>query len=130
MRYVYILLATLVVGVIITSQPASAKEIDESCRSVEIIIARGSGQKVENQNNNNEEKTEMVYFRDRLFKILDNSHISHHSYELRVESYGGSSYPAVSINNLFVLLGAKTSGGESYAYGHSVDSGLVNLELI
>lgn len=127
MKYIYVILAAIVVNAIISCSPVGAKKVDESCKTVEIISVRGSGQSTERQDWGDGDKTETIYFKDKLSKMLEKSGISHHPYELGTESYGGGKYPAVAVDNAFVLLGAKLSSGKDHKYGKSVDNGVKEL---
>lgn len=82
------------------------------CPDVEIIFARGSGEKRETDQNYQTFKREMT---DKLA-------LTHLNY-----SFSDLDYPAISVANPLTLLSTFVSGGEAYEFGASVDDGVKKL---
>lgn len=103
----------------------SALKVNESCSKVEILFARGSGQNI------SADGSEARYFFQQIGDRISKSSLTFHQYELGLESYGGSQYPAVDVGgwNIFTTsLGASLSSGYFFKYGESVNSGVTELK--
>lgn len=96
----------------------------EACAPVESVFARGSGQGL----NNNEEDRFVSQIRARL-----SSPATLHHYELGNGGVDGFSYPAVPVGtdrgweSIWNTLGAGVSGGGGFDYGASVNEGVDEL---
>lgn len=106
---------------ILTAQSASALRLDDECKNVEIIYARGSG-------NGEAKDSEGEKFTGSTQGRLGGS-ITKNSYYLGTEKYGEYQYKHVDIASWTNgnALGAKTSSGYANDYGKSVDSGVGEL---
>lgn len=125
------LLSTLPIAIIsalsIVIFPTSvhASEAQTSCSPIEAVFARGSG-------SGNAEDNEAVLFKASLIsQTKDRGEPFTHVYMLGSESYGGAQYPHVGIfgklKDNVNGAGAFISGGERFAYGHSVDAGVTEF---
>lgn len=83
-----------------------------SCPDLKIIFARGSGEKRWVDQNYLTFKQEL----EQKLKLVD----------LKYE-FEDLDYPAINVANPWTLLSAYISGGESYEFGESVDTGINNL---
>ena len=101
--------------------PLAAPSSAATCDDVKFIFARGSGQKL----NDNEFLDFKSSIKSEL--KLSNSTLKYSFYELGTSSYGGSSYPAKSID-FATALGAKFSAGKAFSYGDSVNKGMTELK--
>lgn len=119
----YKLFITLVASLAVfgVSSVSAAGSVDDSCRTVEAVYARGSGE------------TKLIssglsMFRDRLSDYFNNSAL--HLYELGTDTYDGHNYGAVAvgIGNLGTTIGAWVTAGSGGAYGDSVNSGMLELQ--
>jgi len=106
-----------------TQSSAHALKVDDACKLVEVIFARGSGGGAPN-----DEEADK-YVRQIEDRIKDSS-ISNHTYILGQESYGGNQYPHVAVDNWSFLtgIGASLSSGQYYTYGNSVWQGVNELQ--
>lgn len=113
------IIALSVILVVLSGSNSSGLGVDESCKSVEVLFARGSGQDAED----NEVKRFRLQISDRVG--LERIHF----YELGTETYGGHKYPAVDIHNPLNgnPIGAWVSAGYANDYGKSVDAGVGEL---
>jgi hypothetical protein len=121
-KSIFLILLFLIstVFILISPRVSNASSLDATCSNVEMIFARGSGQKLDEQ----EKKEYFNRIGDRLSTVPS---ITFSKYELGTESYGGYQYPAVSVSSYDTAMGAAVSGGQSYAYGDSVDQGIGEL---
>ena len=117
----YLILPVIMMCAVFNSQGGSALTVDDSCKKVETIFARGSGATLEGG--------EATRFWQELNRRLTSSLTPHH-YELGMEKYGGYQYPAVDVGNFWNgnALGAITSAGQNYDYGNSVRAGVLELQ--
>ncbi len=95
---------------IVRAQNTSAR----TCLDLRVIFARGSGN-IRNEDQN------FQAFRSTIESKLQTTSLSYDFLDL--------DYPAVSIgfNNLLVSIGALVSGGDSFTFGESVNSGVESL---
>ena len=102
---------------------ARALKADDACESVEIIFARGSGEGAPNDD-------EADQYMDQIEGRIKNSPLSNHKYILGQESYNGSQYPHIAVNNWSFMngIGASLSSGTLFAYGDSVNAGVNELQ--
>lgn len=102
---------------------AQALLVEDECTKAEVIFARGSGQRVEQENR------EAIRFFDQVTLRIAPSQIVPHKYELGKEVYGGHQYPAENVTNLgnWNALGAFASAGYANDYGNSVNQGVSEL---
>lgn len=115
---------TLILGIsLVTVDNMSALSVDNPCKNVETIFARGSGAKL------NDTSGESLKFFTELKNRISNT-ISYNSYELGTDTYNDFKYPAVAVNNWNWLnsLGASLSSGQYFAYGNSVKQGVGELQ--
>ena len=119
--------AALISSALVAVAPAAqARSIDDGCADVEVVWARGSGQKVGVSN-------EFIRFRDQLKERIPPASVTLNLYELAADKatggYGGHSYEAIAVGltSPVTSAGAKISGGFGYAYGRSVNSGVGEL---
>lgn len=107
------------------SNKTSALAVDQTCLKVESIFARGSGERV------NQENAEALKFFDEIdYRLRESASLKQRKYELGTDSYGGYRYPAIAVNdNLYAnAIGAVFSGGQAFAYGDSVKQGVGELK--
>jgi len=106
-----------------TPTHAESGSLDTPCGDVEVIAARGSGQKVGSSD-------EMNKFVDELTADLGST-LTVHAYELGSEPQDGYQYPAVNVAHWQNgnALGAFFSGGEGFDYGASVDQGVQEMDF-
>lgn len=95
--------------------------IDEPCKSVEVIFARGSGSPPNSE--------ELSRLREEMVTRLGDEGVIHNVYDLGLEEYGGHKYQAVQVSQAPYgnAIGAKVSSGYANDYGRSVDSGVGEL---
>ena len=86
-----------------------------SCNDIEFIFARGSGEEQNTGQN-------FLEFKSTLEEKLRTTTLRYDFIDL--------DYPAIAINDPLVILGAFFSGGESFAFGDSVDAGVDSLTKI
>lgn len=121
------LLSTAVAASLLAGMPAAAGAtgaVAADCADVESVFARGSGQ-------GTGEPEADLFVSEIDSRILPA--LSHHPYELGTESIDGSQYPAVSVDpgswgGFWNMLGAASSGGGSFDYGDSVDTGIEEMD--
>lgn len=113
---------TILISNLIYADKSHAASVDNPCKKIEIIFARGSGQTI------NDDKKEAFRFFNQIQNRL--STIPINTYELGTESYGNHKYPATPVNNWSFLngLGAFLSVGQHFAYGNSVNDGVEELK--
>lgn len=118
-------LAAALAALTLTIPPAAAADpATEACAPVESVFARGSGQGL----NNSEEDRFVSQIRARL-----SSPATLHHYELGNGGVDGFSYPAVPVGtdkgweSIWNTLGAGVSGGGGFDYGASVNEGVDEL---
>lgn len=96
----------------------------QSCRDLEFIFARGSGESLGDQS--------FSAWKSAISQKLAGSQLNYHFYELGSTAQDGFQYPAVavagSLNGYLNLLGAVISGGESSKFGSSVLEGSQELQ--
>ncbi len=101
---------------------------EPSCADVEFIFARGSGESLDSDTY----RAWKDSLTSELDKELSSKSLSYHFYELGSQSQNGFQYPAVHISGdlegIINLGGTAISGGESYAFGESVSSGMAELK--
>lgn len=100
--------------------PVIALGDNYSCKDIEIIFARGSGQKI------NDIDSQLL--KHYLTSDLSRTFISYNFYELGEDPDSIYKYPAISVDNFFVSAGAFLSGGDAYAFGESVKTGSLELK--
>lgn len=83
-----------------------------SCNDIEFIFARGSGEEQNTGQN-------FLEFKNTLEEKLRTTTLRYNFIDL--------DYPAIAANDLSVILGAFFSGGNSFAFGDSVNTGVNNL---
>jgi hypothetical protein len=98
----------------------TAKSQPILCQDVTSIFARGSGR-------DRHTSKEWTRFQAQLDLRMKESKLRYLSYELGSQSQNGHQYPATSIDEFGVKLGAWLSAGTAHSYGNSVDEG--NMEL-
>lgn len=102
---------------------------EPDCADVEFIFARGSGESL----GSDTYRAWKDSLTSELDKELDAQSLSYHFYELGSWPQDGFQYPAVHISGdlegIINLGGAAISGGESYAFGESVSSGVAELKV-
>ncbi len=95
-----------------------------SCDDVKFIFARGSGADLG--------ASDATAWRTSLDNMFKNTKLQYEFYELGSAEQNGHQYTATavsgSISGYFNLIGAAISGGDSYAYGDSVDEGVAELQ--
>lgn len=103
------------------SSPVSALASQDTCRPVETIFARGSGQA--------HADVDARRFFDQIKERFGES-ATPHEYELGTETYDGAQYEAVKVNNEAWLngAGAFVSAGSLFTYGGSVNGGVKELK--
>lgn len=102
-----------------TSTAHASIASEQSCRQIEGIFARGSGQGKATDVENNK-------FESAVQEILKDKGVTYHQYNLGTEKYGGSQYPHVDLTPSTVI-GAYFSAGAGFRYGKSVDTGVLEL---
>lgn len=102
-----------------TSTAHASIASEQSCRQIEGIFARGSGQGKATDVENNK-------FESAVQEILKDKGVTYHQYNLGTEAYGGSQYPHVDLKPGTVI-GAYFSAGSGFRYGKSVDTGVLEL---
>ena len=121
-RIFIVFMAAAMLLAVVSGGQVSALQIDRSCSVIEGVFARGSGQKL------NDQDREFGKFSKAFNEKFDENKISRTIYELGVEAYGNQKYPAVDIGIVNGnALGAKVSSGYANDYGKSVDSGVGEL---
>ncbi len=102
-----------------SSATVQAAQVDSACTDIDVIFARGSGQKID--------ADETSRFEEKIKERIGT--VSRTNYRLGSESYGGHKYPAVDVGNVFNgnALGASASAGYANDYGKSVDAGVGEL---
>lgn len=115
--------ATLVVASIFTiyrTPPVQAI----SCRDIEIVFARGSGEALNGPS--------YAAWRQELEAVLQNTDLTYNFYELGSSAQDGHQYPAVSVSDnlegYLNLAGAAISQGSWFNFGKSVDEGSAELK--
>lgn len=95
-----------------------------SCDDVRFIFARGSG--------SNLGAADESAWRASLDKMFKGTKLKYGFYELGTDEQNGHKYPAAAINGsasgFFNLIGAAIGGGDSFAYGDSVNEGVAELQ--
>ncbi|MCL2869747.1 cutinase family protein [Candidatus Saccharibacteria bacterium] len=111
------------VSALFIGQPTYAKTVNNPCKDIDFIFARGSGQKIK-------DKEYSAFFKANDDLLHQQTNLTYQFYDLGTESYDGMQYPAVKIDNSFYThaIGAYTSGGGAFAYGNSVREGVYELE--
>ena len=102
-----------------------ALAVDEECKPVEIIFARGSG---DGDAKDDEASRFLIKIEERISKSV----LPRHDYALGTEWYNGYKYPHVGVAggwNYANGLGAKASSGHHFAYGDSVNQGVGELQF-
>lgn len=123
-KTVIVLILSLVLTIVF-SNTSHASKIDDACKDVEMIFARGSGADVNN------EDLEASRFFTQVRDRIDGQKISYHEYELGTEWYNGYQYPAIAVANGWSYtngIGAKVGSGHLFTYGDSVDQGVGELQ--
>lgn len=105
----------------LTSDNSQALRADDSCKDVEIIFARGSGQSLGDG--------EAKRFFNQLNTRINSNKVNTSFYELGTENNGGYQYPAVDVGDWTNgnASGAWVSAGKSNDYGASVNQGVGEL---
>lgn len=103
-----------------TTNTTSALIVENTCKTVDAIYSRGSGQDLESD--------EAKRFKQQIEDRIKNP-IGINYYELGTETYGGHKYQAIDVNNALNgnPIGAAASSGYAFDYGRSVDSGVGEL---
>lgn len=119
-----LLLTSSLILAVLSSNISHAAKIDNTCTSVEVIFARGSGGKIDDAT------AEAARYFSQLKTRIKTENISYDKYELGSETYGGYQYPAIAVNNWSFLngLGASLSAGYYFNYGDSVKQGIGELQ--
>lgn len=108
------------IGLFVPDDSTSALEVNEVCGHVEAVYARGSDQKLGDN--------EYRQFEDQLKHRIANNSVSLHLYELGTEKYNQAIYPAIKTFDWSVAPKALASAGQSFEYGESVEKGKVELK--
>ncbi len=106
-------IAASAVAFTVVCLPLATDSSATSCDDIEIIFARGSGQKLEDEDY-------LVYktsITAELLRQKSNLKVGFHELD----------YPAVDLD-FFTLLGSKVSGGAAFAFGDSVKQGIAELK--
>lgn len=127
MKYtkIYLAISLIITVGVLFSTPAHADDdaryIDRSCKDIEVIFARGSGQ--------DKRDKEADAFIGKIENKFIKSPITISSHELGVQTYGGKRYEYVNVGNVLNgnAIGAFLSAGQSNDYGHSVKQGIGEL---
>lgn len=122
-KLLYLGLFLSVAVLFVISDSVEALRVDDSCKRVEAIFARGSGA-------GTPEDDEARRFFSEWSKRVPNDKISQSTYALGTEKYNGYQYQHVDISDFWNgnALGAKATGGQGNDYGRSVDSGVGELK--
>jgi len=108
--------------------PRASATSEITCTDVEFIFARGSGESLGSDTYRAWEDSLI----DELNKELDTQSLTYHFYELGARAQNGFQYPAVHISGglegIINLGGAAISGGEAFAFGESVSTGIAELK--
>lgn len=121
-----IFLMAILLNTVVLTGTTNALRVDDSCKKVEAVFARGSGTPL------NEPNGEARRFFEQIENRLDSPSLIH-KYELGTEEYGRYSYPAVDVdsfvfkNGIEAYLLNKVSAIEISRYGISVESGVIEL---
>lgn len=95
-----------------------------SCDDVRFVFARGSG--------SNLGAADETAWRTSLDNMFKGTKLKYSFYELGTTEQNGHKYPAAaisgSISGFFNLIGTAIGGGNSFAYGDSVDEGVAELQ--
>lgn len=118
-----LILTGIIVCFLFINRNASALTVNDGCKKVEIIFARGSGAALDNR--------ESDQFEREISKRLSGA-LAPHYYELGTESYGFHKYKAITVDpkqweGLGNASGAFVSAGMYHDYGASVRSGVGEL---
>ena len=115
----YIAAGAVAFTVVCLPLATSTSAID--CDDVKFIFARGSGQKLEDEDY-------LVYkaaIKTELLRQKSNLKVGY--YELGSSSQNDAKYPAVALD-FFTILGSKISSGQAFSFGESVNEGIAELK--
>ncbi len=114
-------IAASAVAFTVVCLPLATDSTATSCDDIKFIFARGSGQKLEDE--------DYLAFKSSINAELSKqqSNLSTSFYELGSSSEYGAKYPAIALDFLTVL-GAKVSAGNAFAFSESVKQGIIELK--
>lgn len=115
MRPYVLAIFLVIISILISAKTVNSLD-NSDCLEYEFVFARGSGQVL----NDIDYRT----FKTEVDAALKNKNIRYGYYELGTKNGG---YPAFAPNNVFSVLGAYISAGESYKFGESVEKGAKEL---
>ncbi|HET8884134.1 MAG TPA: cutinase family protein [Candidatus Saccharimonadales bacterium] len=123
-NYILVSVGTLIILILsfVFVNKSEALAIDLQCTDIDIVFARGSGQKLQDGEN------------ERLRQQLQNriqAGVTMNYYELGTETYGDAKYGAITIGEWWKngnVVGASLSAGLANDYGDSVNSGITELK--
>ena len=115
------LLTISIITINITLFSLSIPTSAASCDDVKIVFARGSGQKLGEE--------ESYTFRGNISKNIKLTlpNLKYSFYELGSESQDGYQYPAIDLNFISAI-GTTISGGSAFEFGESVNQGINELK--
>ena len=113
-------IAASAVAFTVVCLPLATDSTATSCDDIKFIFARGSGQKLEDE--------DYLAFKSSINAELSKqqSNLSTSFYELGSSSEYGAKYPAIALDFLTVL-GAKVSAGNAFVFSESVKQGIIEL---
>lgn len=112
---------TILIFSFISTVKSHALVVDDICQSVDVVYARGSGQKLEDG--------ESERFREQIIDRMGDVGVNY--YELGTETYDNAKYPAITVGEWWKngnAIGASLSAGLANDYGNSVNSGITELK--
>lgn len=114
-------IAASAVAFTVVCLPPATNSSATSCDDIKFIFARGSGQKLEDE--------DYLAFKTAITNELSNRkpNLKWDFYELGSSSEYGAKYPAIALS-FFTVLGAKVSAGNAFAFSESVRQGIIELK--
>ena len=104
------------------SPPQTFAVSANSCNDVSFIFARGSGEPVAGKN--------FKSFKSAINSVIRSelTMLKYNFYDLGSSTHGGHKYPAVSVENPNVSVGAYVSAGQAFEFNRSVEEGIAEIK--
>ena len=121
-RFLYFSSALAIcVANLIPLAPVNSKSVE--CKDIQVVFARGSGEKA--QTNINYQK-----FKDSLVGVLKTANKTHDFYDLGESNRYGYQYPAVSVESLKAITDTYIHAGKNDYFNHSVTTGIKEMHAL
>lgn len=121
-RFLYFSSALAIcVANLIPLAPVNSKSVE--CKDIQVVFARGSGEKA--RTNINYQK-----FKDSLVGVLKTANKTHDFYDLGESNRYGYQYPAVSVESLKAITDTYFNAGKNDYFNHSVTTGIKEMHAL